>query len=44
MLATDNIDESFDLSQSVLGFTAILKFPDYSVLARDGQTIHPRSL
>ena len=40
MLATDNMDESLGFFQSVLGFTPILKSPDYSVIARDGQTIH----
>jgi hypothetical protein len=40
MLATDNMGESLGFFQSVLGFTPILKSPDYSVIARDGQTIH----
>jgi hypothetical protein len=37
MLATDNMDESLGFFQSVLGFTPIIKSPDYSVIARDGQ-------
>jgi predicted enzyme related to lactoylglutathione lyase len=40
MLATDDMDASLSFFQSVLGFTPTLKSPDYSVIARDGQTIH----
>jgi len=40
MLATDDMDASLCFFQAVLGFTPALKSPAYSIIARDGQTIH----
>jgi len=40
MLATDNMDASLSFFQSVLGFTTTLRSPDYSIVGRDGQTVH----
>jgi catechol 2,3-dioxygenase-like lactoylglutathione lyase family enzyme len=40
MLATDNMEETILLYQGVLGFTPIMKSPEYLILERDGQTIH----
>ena len=40
MLAVANMDESIAFYQNVLGFTVTLKSPEYSIIARDGQTIH----
>ncbi len=40
MLATANMDETILFYQSVLGFTPTMKTPDYSIVERDGQTIH----
>ncbi|MFZ1919444.1 MAG: VOC family protein [Terriglobales bacterium] len=40
MLATDNMDKTILFYQSVLGFTPTMKSPDYSIIERDGQTIH----
>ena len=40
MLATDNMDASILFFQNVLGFTPIRKSPSYSIIERDGQTIH----
>jgi catechol 2,3-dioxygenase-like lactoylglutathione lyase family enzyme len=40
MLATDNMEETISFFQSVLGFAPTLKSPGYSILERDGQTIH----
>jgi catechol 2,3-dioxygenase-like lactoylglutathione lyase family enzyme len=40
MLATDNMDKTILFFQSVLGFTPTMKSPGYSILERDGQTIH----
>ncbi len=40
MLATDNMEKTLAFYETVLGFTATLKSPDYSIIERDGQTIH----
>src|SRR5712672_1554838 len=40
MLATANMEESILFYQSVLGFTSTLKSADYSIVERDGQTVH----
>jgi len=40
MLATDNMDATIHFYQDVLGFKATMKSPEYSILERDGQTIH----
>ena len=40
MLATDRMDETIHFYQTVLGFTPSMKTPGYSILERDGQTIH----
>ena len=40
MLATDNMEETILFYQSVLGFTPTMKSPEYSIVERDGQTIH----
>ncbi|MFZ0286713.1 MAG: VOC family protein [Terriglobales bacterium] len=40
MLAVANMDETVAFYQTVLGFKATLKTPDYSIVERDGQTIH----
>ena len=40
MLAVANMEQTFAFYQDVLGFTAMMKSSEYSVLERDGQTIH----
>jgi predicted enzyme related to lactoylglutathione lyase len=40
MLAVANMDEAIAFYQNVLGFTTTLKSTDYSIIERDGQTIH----
>ena len=40
MLAVANMDETIAFYQTVLGFTVTLKAQDYSIVERDGQTIH----
>jgi len=40
MLATADMEETILFYQSVLGFAPTMKSPDYSILERDGQTIH----
>jgi predicted enzyme related to lactoylglutathione lyase len=40
MLATANMDETILFYQDVLGFTSTVTTPDYSIVERDGQTIH----
>jgi catechol 2,3-dioxygenase-like lactoylglutathione lyase family enzyme len=40
MLATDNMEETLSFYQTVLGFALTLRTPDYSIIQRDGQTIH----
>jgi hypothetical protein len=40
MLTAANMEETIGFYQEVLGFTAITKSPAYSIVERDGQTIH----
>lgn len=40
MLAVADMDETIAFYQEVLGFVHTLKSPEYSIVARDGQTIH----
>jgi predicted enzyme related to lactoylglutathione lyase len=40
MLATASMEETILFYQSVLGFTPTMKSPEYSIVERDGQTIH----
>jgi predicted enzyme related to lactoylglutathione lyase len=40
MLATDDMDATLSFFRSVLGFTTTLLSPDYSIVERNGQTIH----
>jgi predicted enzyme related to lactoylglutathione lyase len=40
MLVTANMEETILFYQSVLGFTPTLKSPEYSIMERDGHTIH----
>jgi catechol 2,3-dioxygenase-like lactoylglutathione lyase family enzyme len=40
MLATANREEAILFYQSVLGFAPTRKSPEYSIVERDGQTIH----
>jgi predicted enzyme related to lactoylglutathione lyase len=40
MLAVADMDATIAFYQNVLGFTATLKSPEYSIVERDGQTIH----
>jgi catechol 2,3-dioxygenase-like lactoylglutathione lyase family enzyme len=40
MLAVANMDESIAFYQNVLGFAIAQRSPEYSVIERDGQTIH----
>lgn len=40
MLATDDMGRTLSFYQTVLGFRTTLKTPQYSILERDGQTIH----
>ena len=40
MLATDNMEETISFFQTVLGFAPTLKSPGYTIVERDGQTIH----
>jgi predicted enzyme related to lactoylglutathione lyase len=40
MLAVADMDEAIAFYQTVLGFTVMLKAPEYSIIERDGQTIH----
>lgn len=40
MLAVSNMDETLAFYQEVLGFAAMMKSPEYSIVERDGQTIH----
>ncbi len=40
MLATANMEETVLFYQSVLGFEPTMKSPEYSIVERDGQTIH----
>jgi catechol 2,3-dioxygenase-like lactoylglutathione lyase family enzyme len=40
MLATANMEETVLFYQDVLGFAPTMKSPEYSIMERDGQTIH----
>ncbi|MGF7181129.1 VOC family protein [Tunturiibacter psychrotolerans] len=40
MLTVANMEETIAFYQDVLGFTSIMKSPEYSIVERDGQTIH----
>ncbi|HEY3638608.1 MAG TPA: VOC family protein [Rhizomicrobium sp.] len=40
MLAVADMHETLQFYQTVLGFTAIRKSPGYSIVERDGQSIH----
>lgn len=40
MLAVADMEETIAFYQTVLGFTPTLKSPEYSIVERDGQTIH----
>jgi predicted enzyme related to lactoylglutathione lyase len=40
MLAVADMDETLAFYQNVLGFTPTMKSPEYSIVERDGQTIH----
>lgn len=40
MLAAADMEETILFYQNVLGFAATLKTPEYSIVERDGQTIH----
>ena len=40
MLATANMEETILFYQCVLGFAPTMKSPEYSIMERDGQTIH----
>jgi predicted enzyme related to lactoylglutathione lyase len=40
MLAVADMDETLAFYHDVLGFTAMTKSPEYSIVERDGQTIH----
>jgi predicted enzyme related to lactoylglutathione lyase len=40
MLAVANMEETIAFYWTVLGFTATMQSPDYSIVERDGQTIH----
>jgi predicted enzyme related to lactoylglutathione lyase len=40
MLAVANMEETIAFYQTVLGFTISLQSPEYSIVEREGQTIH----
>ena len=40
MLAVANMEETLAFYQEVLGFSALMKSSEYSIVERDGQTIH----
>src|SRR5271163_2587952 len=40
MLAVADMEETLTFYQEVLGFTPIMKSPEYAIVERDGQTIH----
>lgn len=40
MLAVANMEETILFYQGVLGFTPTIRSPEYSIVERDGQTIH----
>jgi catechol 2,3-dioxygenase-like lactoylglutathione lyase family enzyme len=40
MLVAANMEETLAFYQDVLGFTPMMNSPEYSIMERDGQTIH----
>jgi catechol 2,3-dioxygenase-like lactoylglutathione lyase family enzyme len=40
MLAAADMEQTLAFYQDVLGFKPVMKSPDYSIIARDSQTIH----
>jgi catechol 2,3-dioxygenase-like lactoylglutathione lyase family enzyme len=40
MLAVADMEETLAFYRDVLGFSAVMKSPQYSIVERDGQTIH----
>jgi predicted enzyme related to lactoylglutathione lyase len=40
MLAVADMDKTLDFYSDILGFTVSMKSPDYSIVERDGATIH----
>jgi predicted enzyme related to lactoylglutathione lyase len=40
MLAVADMDQTLDFYTSLLGFAVIMKSPEYSIVERDGATIH----
>jgi len=40
MLATADMDATLEFYQQVLGFSPVMHSPDYSIVQRDGLTIH----
>jgi predicted enzyme related to lactoylglutathione lyase len=40
MLVAANMEETLAFYLDVLGFTPMMKSPEYSIIERDGQTIH----
>jgi catechol 2,3-dioxygenase-like lactoylglutathione lyase family enzyme len=40
MLAAANMEETLAFYQDVLGFKSMMKSPEYSIMERDGLTIH----
>jgi catechol 2,3-dioxygenase-like lactoylglutathione lyase family enzyme len=40
MLAAANVEETLAFYENVLGFKPMMKSPEYSIMERDGQTIH----
>jgi predicted enzyme related to lactoylglutathione lyase len=40
MLAVANMEETLAFYQDLLGFTVFMKSPEYSIVERDGQSIH----
>src|SRR5262245_55357813 len=40
MLAVANMDETLSFYERVLGFVPTLQSPEYSIVDRDGQTVH----
>jgi catechol 2,3-dioxygenase-like lactoylglutathione lyase family enzyme len=40
MLAVADMEETLTFYHDVLGFTAVMKSPEYSIVERDGQSIH----
>jgi predicted enzyme related to lactoylglutathione lyase len=40
MLAAADMEETLTFYHDILGFTAMMKSPEYAIVERDGQTIH----